>query len=709
MDSISSQKHHAGRRIIILLVIFTFLFSGFVPVQTALAAPLVQQDVPRMEPAACMFDIPAGFTEGQDIECGYLIVPERHEDPDGPTIRLGVAIIYSPEVNPAPDPLVMLQGGPGGSAIDTYTQLLPRSDLIADRDIILLDQRGTLYTEPSLACPEYLEMSIEIMDQDLPDEVVNQRALQAMNDCRDRLVGEGIDLSSFDSFQNAADVDALRRALGYEQINLYGVSYGSLLALHVMRWHPEGLRSVILDAVVPPQINFITQVPQTQNRAFEAMFDACAAETECSQAFPNLRQVFYEQADRMNANPVRVRVMDPETLTSYDALMDGDTFMSLIFQMMYLTDLIPLLPRIIYDARAGNYIFLERIYSVLIFDRTMNIGMYYSVLCAEDADFTLDDYDLQDLPDQIIVMEADSPEFFLNTCEIWDVEELGPVMDEPVVSDIPTLVLSGYFDPITPPAYAEEAAATLSNSFDFVVPWGGHGAATSGECQDSIILNFLRDPTSAPDATCLAAQDAPEFVTPGRLIRLPVLAHLLNLEEGTAPQAIIFFLGLLFLLTALLIYPVVWLIRLLTRTPERSGWQAQPAVEGDAFEGAVNAPATARPTRRPGFYRFAPWLAVLTGLLLVIFTAVFIGVLVNMVLANDWRVLLGLPGTARPLFILPLLAALLTLLMVIAAVMAWLHGAGSVWGRLYFSLLTLAAIASIVILGMWGMLTAVVA
>jgi pimeloyl-ACP methyl ester carboxylesterase len=693
----------AARRLIFFLVIFTLLLSVFGPAPSVGAA--AQQQVPRFEPARCMFDLPDGFTEGQNIDCGYLIVPKFHEDPGGPVIRLAVAIIRSADPNPAPDPLVMLQGGPGGSAIDTYTSLLPRSELIADRDIILLDQRGTLYSEPVLSCPEYQEMTLEIMNQDLPDDVVRQRSFLALQDCRQRFANEGVDLSAFDSYQNAADVAALRSVLGYDEINLYGVSYGSLLALHVMRWHPEGLRSVILDAVVPPQTNFIVRVPQTQNRAFEALFDACSADAECSQAYPNLRQVFYEVADRLNANPVQVSVTDTETFQNHTALLDGDTFMSLIFQMMYLTDLIPLLPRVIYDARVGNYTFLARIYSVLIFDRTMSYGMYYSVMCAEDADFELDEYDLEDLPDQIVVMEADSPEFFLEICRMWDVDDLGPKMDEPVVSDIPTLVLSGYFDPITPPAYAEEAAQTLANSYDYVVPWGGHGAATSGTCQDSIILAFLRNPATPPDAAaaCLAEQTAPDFLTPGGLVRLPILPHLLNLEEGTGWQALIFFLALFFLLTALLVYPAVWLFRMVSGSNRPRPAAAQPDYAYQTPDlGGESAGSR-------GLYRFAPWLAALTGLALLVFTAVFLGVVINMIMENDWRLLLGLPGSARPLFLLPPAAAVLTLVMLLTALVAWMRGLGSVWGRLYFTLLTAAAGACVAILAVWGIVTALLA
>lgn len=712
-----SNRQLISRRLfrccVILLLVISLLPFGVKP---AIAA---QADVPRFEPAPCDPELAIGAVEGQDIICGFVIVPETYDNPEGSTIRLAVAIIKSRVENPEPDPLVMMQGGPGGSTLEYFTlQLLTTGRLRTNRDIVLFDQRGTLHSEPVLTCSEYMEVQIETLDEDISDEEFEVVFQQAMSDCRDRLVSEGVNLSAFDSIENAHDVDAVRQALGYDQINLYGVSYGTLLALHTMRLHPEGLRSVILDSVVPPQINFITRAPQTQARSFQMVFQNCAADAECARAYPNLEQVFYELVDDLNANPVTINLTDPETQDQYEALLDGDSLMGAVFQMLYITDAIPLVPGVIYDARAGDFTFLSQILGLVVFDRTMSMGMYYTVMCAEDADFVPEDVDLEGLPPQLVEMNDISGTSFLETCEIWDVDPLGSEVDEPVSSDLPTLVLNGAYDPITPPQYGEEAAETLSNSFVYTFPSGGHGAAFSGECQDQIILEFLDNPNSPPDASCITDQSGVEFATPGAILDLPAVYRLLNFQGTSVVELILFGLAILFLLTALLVYPVVWLIRLFTRRPQTQPVQSMPAEQSEPVFGEYTSPAPAPqgvpspqspPPPRPLTWRLAPWLPVLLGIMLAVFMAILITILFGMVMNNDLRILIGMPGSARPLFILPILAALFTLAMLVIVITAWARGWGSIWGKLYYTLLTLAAVACVAVLGIWGMLTALVA
>ena len=308
------------------------------------------------------------------------------------------------------------------------------------------------------------------------------------------MVKEGVNLSAFDSIENARDVESLRQALGYEKINLYGVSYGTLLALHVMREFPEGLRSVIIDSVVPPETNFMIEASTSNNRALEAVFSGCASELACNKAYPNLRQVFYDTVERLNANKVNVQLTDFKNGKDYTALIDGNAFLSAVVQMLYMTDLIPLIPRVIYQARSGDFAFLNRILSLVVFDRTMSIGMYYSVTCSENSDFNSQEVKYSDLPKPLAESEKDNVEQFIETCSFWKVDPLEASVGQPVKSDVPTLVLTGSFDPITPPAYAKQAASTLSSSHLFEFPVGGHGELTSGECQDQIVLQFLDNP-----------------------------------------------------------------------------------------------------------------------------------------------------------------------------------------------------------------------
>ena len=612
----------------------------------------------------------------------------------------------------------MAQGGPGGSTIDTYSQLIPLDPRLnnLDRDIVLFDQRGTLYSKPSLVCPEYLDMSIATLNEDLTREQSDQKIQESLKSCHDRLVKEGVNLSAFDSIENARDVESLRQALGYEKINLYGVSYGTLLALHVMREFPEGLRSVIINSVVPPQTNFMIEASTSNNRALEAVFSGCASEPACNKAYPNLRQVFYDTVEHLNANKVNVQLTDFKNGKDYTALIDGNAFLSAVVQMLYMTDLIPLIPRVIYQARSGDFAFLNRILSLVVFDRTMSIGMYYSVTCSENSDFNSQEVKYSDLPKPLAESEKDNVEQFIETCSFWKVDPLEASVGQPVKSDVPTLVLTGSFDPITPPAYAKQAASTLSSSHLFEFPVGGHGELTSGECQDQIVLQFLDNPAQKPDGACVAKQKM-AFSTPADLVRFPAVVGLLNLQGAAGVQVALYVLALLFLLTALLVYPVVWLVRLFRRPSADPVAQASDAypVSGTVIEGGEMLAEGASPPRaagaapRPLLYRLGPWLAALAAISLLVFIAVVYVVAVQMALRNDNRFLMGLPGNIGPLFLLPWAALAAALAMLGGAASAWARRVGSGWGRAYFSLLTAAAWVCVIILGMWGALTALFA
>lgn len=712
MEHTFSTPRRAARQIFSLVMILAVLFSAAptvlaaptpsAPAPSSLAAPLTQGI--GFTPGPCSFEQTTDMAMGMVLECGWLTVPEEYENPDGPTIQLAVAIIRSQAENPDPVPVVFLQGGPGGSTIDTYLQILPLDERLntLNRDIILFDQRGTLYARPALFCEETYQLGIDQLNLDIPDEEADRQYMDALKACRDRLVSEGVNLSAYDSLENAADVDTLRQALGYEKIHLYGVSYGTLLALHVLREFPDGLASVTIDSVVPPQINSIADQPRVLNRGLEALFSACAADAACAKAYPNLETVFYEQIDRLNADPASISVVDYTGGGEYPALLDGDSILYIVIQMLYSTDLIPLIPRTIYQVRAGDYGVIETILSNVVFDRSMSYGMFYSVWCAEENNFDLSEVNLAGLSPQLLEEEGDSAKQFLEACAFWDVDPLDSIAGEAVVSDVPTLVLSGEMDPVTPPEYAVVAAEGLSHKYSYVFPNGGHSALTSGECQDSIFIQFLNNPNRAPDAACVAEQKM-EFSTPGALVVFPKAISLVNPQGADLAALIAFGLGLLFLLSALLVYPIVWLVRLV-RGPAKPV-QVLQGVGPDGAPVYASVPAPAKP-RKPLLYRLAPWLAALTALMLLVFIGVVYGVIISMALGNDNRVLFGLPGIARPLFLLPLLAVIAVALMFAGAAAAWAKRSGSVWGRLYLSLLSLAGGVCVIALVWFGALQA---
>jgi Tol biopolymer transport system component/pimeloyl-ACP methyl ester carboxylesterase len=458
--------------------------------------------VPLYEPAACQFDTPSGY----EIACGYLTVPEDRSQPGGSQIRLHVAIFKSTSPNPEPDPVVHLVGGPGGSLLDAVDFYLRAGgdEILKKRDYVMFNQRGTHYAEPFLECPGRTALQWELAGQGLTLEERNRRELEFLLDCHDDLLAQGINLSAYNSAENAADVNDLRIALGYEQVNLYGISYGSRLALTVMRDHPQGVRSAIIDAVFPPQANLNQDITPHVHRALKAVFEDCAADTNCNQAHPDLEATFYQVVDELDANPVSLQ------LSEGTVVVDGYAFVEAFFRLLYSTNAIPWIPLLIDQASQGEYP-EESIFAVP--DRsTWGTGMHYSVWCREEAAFESQEGALAlaaELPPVLGELFAGAYDWAV--CASWQAGVADAIENEAVVSDVPTLVLSGRYDPVTPPAWGRLAAETLSNSFVYEFPDLAHGAMRSSRCALEIGLQFLDDPSAEPDTSCLAELGSPEF------------------------------------------------------------------------------------------------------------------------------------------------------------------------------------------------------
>ena len=461
------------------------------------------------EKAECAFDVPAGI----DIECGYLTVPEDRGQKESPMIRLHVAIVHTE--NPKPDPVVFLQGGPGANTLGFMGNLLFLfKDIRLDRDLIMFDQRGTGYSEPTLNCPEAEEQWYQDWTQNLSRKESDQNYAKALQACHDRLIEEGIALSAYTSAANAADVEDLRKALGYKQWNLYGSSYGTKLALTVMRDYPEGVRSVILDAVYPPQADLYASIPADFERSLNLVFQQCAADTDCNQAYPDLKTTYYALVDQLDAEPRTLKLYDPAKFKYYEMILNGDRFVWTTFQMLYYTDQLPGLPRRIYEIKEGKTDMLSSpLQNYIFFDGYWSEGMYYSIQCNEETPFGSIE-STTNISSGVyprLLQGMDQTQVY-ETCSAWVDGKPAPIENEAVVSDVPTLILSGEFDPITPPAWGQLVAETLSHSQFLKFPGYGHGVFGTGTCDNQIVLDFLNAPNPPVDASCITSLEW-EFVT----------------------------------------------------------------------------------------------------------------------------------------------------------------------------------------------------
>ncbi len=344
--------------------------------------------------APCPFDLPAGQEEGETVECGFLTVPEDRSDPESPTIDLAVAIFH-PGGEPEPDPIIYLEGGPGGSGLEMiqYTfGTLFEPVLAAGRDLIVFDQRGVGFSEPALECPGMRELNLELLDEEIDGErVSDEDALAMIMDealaCREDL-GEEAELEDYHTAASAADVEDLRLALGFDEVNLWGTSYGTWLALEVMRRYPEGIRSVVLDSVYPPDVDLLAETPTNAARSIDLLFEACEADEGCNSAYPDLQDVYAGTVERLNAEPASFEITNPLTGDSYDLLMTGDNLAALLFQFLYGTEIIPALPRILVDASQGTYTDIARLMGPLLATgQAVSSGQQITVLCHDEIAF----------------------------------------------------------------------------------------------------------------------------------------------------------------------------------------------------------------------------------------------------------------------------------------------------------------------------------
>jgi len=495
--------------------LFTMLWlfvCVFVPGFSALAQ---EDELPFILWSACPFEIPEGEAEAETLDCGFLVTYEDHfSDEDATQVELAFAILYS--INePMPDAVIYLEGGPGGSALSSVDSWV-ESSVRVNNDLILLDQRGTGFSFPSLNCIE-----LETYEGDDP--------LEAEQACFDRFVDEGINVNAYKSAQSATDIAELmallQEEIDYSEFNLLGISYGTRLALTMLRDYPEGIRSVIIDSVYPPNVNAYEHQAANIYRGLQMLFDGCTADPDCEDAYPDLEAVFYDIYVSLNETPAAYESEDPDTGVVTKQQLTGDSFLDLIVQSLYSTTAIPELPLVIYEVSEGNYGIVDLIDTgefsdgfnrgpAFLQDERDDLGdisdsegMFNAVECQEELPFNNFDEAVETsaiVPDPIrdyLVSEIENQ--FL-TCEIYGLEPADVIETEPVYSDIPTLVLAGNYDPITPPSDAQMAAETLSSSYYFEFPGHGHGITDAGDCANSIIAAFLADPTVEPDRSCVA-------------------------------------------------------------------------------------------------------------------------------------------------------------------------------------------------------------
>jgi pimeloyl-ACP methyl ester carboxylesterase len=381
----------------------------------------------------------------------------------------------------------------------------------------MFDQRGVGYSQPALNCPELSDLALRTLGIQRTREQETEDQVEAAFACRDRLVASGVDVAAYHTAASAADVNDLRVALGYGPFDVWGISYGTRLALAVERDFPEAVHSLVLDSALPPSVNQVTDRAANAERAFRTLFDGCAADPACAAAYPDLESLFYNLVAEFNDTPARYFAQDPRTGTVYNVVLTGDRLVRTLNAALTDTSLIRFVPLVAASIRAGDFTLMSQATSLLTFGgRGQSTGMFYSVNCADEVSRTS--------PAEVFaarrtvrreIVEALSEDARLRICAGWGSGVSRRSDGRPVVSNVPTLILAGEFDPLTPPAYARITARTMHSSSWFVFPGVGHAAVSTSPCAQAMMIAFLAAPGLTFDASCLAGMAPPAWAIPG--------------------------------------------------------------------------------------------------------------------------------------------------------------------------------------------------
>jgi pimeloyl-ACP methyl ester carboxylesterase len=442
------------------------------------AAPPAKPAAARPEFHECQIGA-EDASQRQQALCTTFMVPEDPQHPEGKKIGLHVAWLKARASNPKPDALFFIAGGPGQASTEAFLEEAPSFDRIrSEHDVLLVDQRGTGNSN-RLDCPAPPAGT-------QPTDAEIAAAAQA---CLKQLPG---DPRFYTTTVAVQDLEAVRAAMGYKQVDLYGISYGTRVALQYLRAYPDSVRAVVLDGVVPADLALGPGVSLDAQRALGMIFTRCAQDSGCKQAFPDLAGDFAALQKQLDGHPVSVSLRDPLTGAPRTEQLTWEKVASAVRLMSYQSETAALLPLLVHQA-AAQHDYLPLMSTALSFTdqltSSMAQGMGASVICTEDAPFFSDDPTLQkQLHDTYL--GATTLDEITRSCRVWPRGVMDPDFKRPVVSAKPVLLLSGEDDPITPPSNAERTAKTLSNSLSLVVAGQGHGNVFRG-CVPRVMSDFL--------------------------------------------------------------------------------------------------------------------------------------------------------------------------------------------------------------------------
>ena len=427
--------------------------------------------------------------------CATLSVPENPAAPDGRKIELRIGLVPAKTAEPEPDPVFFLAGGPGQSALDSFPQIAPAFQRILEkRHVVLVDQRGTGGSNKLICKGEEDESTFSAEDNDSAEA---QQAFAAK--CAKEL-SDRADPRFYTTTVAVGDLDLVRKALGATKVNLVGGSYGTRAAQTYLRYYPDSIRSIILDGVVPPSLALGNEHAKNLEAALASIFKRCRDDKACHEAFGDPAQDLVKLKLQLRDTKMPVHYRDTKTWALRDEEFGFGHLASTVRLFAYQPEAAALLPYALNEAAEGRFETLMAQADMILGDLGESImhGMQLIVICSEDAErFVVDPADADSLlgTDMVTGMQAQ--------CAGWPKGERPKDFHDPIRSSVPVLLMSGEFDPVTPPRYGDETVQGYANGRHLVVRGRGHIVLTAG-CMPKLAAEFIdKTDAKALDASCL--------------------------------------------------------------------------------------------------------------------------------------------------------------------------------------------------------------
>ncbi|MCW8873904.1 MAG: alpha/beta hydrolase [Xanthomonadales bacterium] len=521
-------------------------------------ADLFARDSYRVDPVVCPFKGDVEYEPG-DIECGLLQVPENRENPNSRFIELHFVKLNSrwgkddekdkkdkdkKDYGLAPgkrdDPVIYLTGGPGAQ-VTYYVKRFKDHGLLDHRDMYILEQRGIGFSGDF--CPFYSGRKPATDDVATFEESL-AASLTRFSDCARNAQATGVDLTGYNTMENARDVKALRRALAIEKWNVWGISYGSILAQAYLNEDPGGILAAAIDAVVPldrRESELYWRVAHWYQRDLEKLQEICSRQPACAEHYPDISGRIRQAIGSVVNQPIEVEVEDIENYPSGKARFFPDIVGYLPFMFLYEQDNYPGLPGMVYAWADAVVQRDEVLFQALASAASLggfggiSQGMYNAIACTDgDAEIEARAFkkDLQAHP--VLGGAFGNPEFWDRRAALC--AELG--MNQrpadqylPVETDLPSLIIEGDMDPITPPPNAKAILPGFANGTYVEFPYAGHGPSRSVECAGDMLNKFYDDPTLEPDLSCVEEMEEPQMWAPLYVSRVAPRLLLLLSED----------------------------------------------------------------------------------------------------------------------------------------------------------------------------------